>query len=119
MLKYNKSLKKKASSLRSNMTDSEQLLWSKLRRKQILGVQFYRQKPIGNFIVDFYAASAKLVIEVDGSQHMGVEQTMRDKKRTEFLESQELHVLRFDNRQVLTEIESVLDVIYDAAKEAL
>lgn len=119
MLKYNKNLKYKARNLRSNMTESEQLLWSKIRRKQILGVQFNRQKPVGNYIVDFYAASAKLVIEVDGSQHMDAEKMMSDKKRTEFLESQSLQVLRFDNRQVLAEIDSVLDVIYQIVKGAL
>ena len=119
MLKYNKNLKYKARNLRSNMTDSEQLLWSKLRRKQILGVQFNRQKPIGNFIVDFYAASAKLVIEVDGSQHVDPEQIVRDRNRTEFLRSQGLQVLRFDNRQVLIETESVLDAIHHAVMEAL
>jgi very-short-patch-repair endonuclease len=69
MLKYNPRLKAKARGLRSALTDAEQRLWNRLRRKQILGVQFYRQKPIGNYIVDFYAPAARLVIEVDGAQH--------------------------------------------------
>ena len=55
------------------MTDAEQLLWQRLRRKQILGLQFYRQKPILNFIVDFYCPSVSLVIECDGGQHFTVE----------------------------------------------
>ena len=52
------------------MTDSENVLWLRLRRKQLLGVQFYHQKPIGNYVVDFFAPRARLVVEVDGSQHM-------------------------------------------------
>ena len=70
MLRYNNRLKPKARDLRKNMTDSENVLWSRLRRKQLLGVQFYRQKPIGNYVVDFFAPRARLVVEVDGSQHM-------------------------------------------------
>jgi very-short-patch-repair endonuclease len=53
MLPYNRRLKPNARRLRSHMTDSEQVLWSRLRRKQLLGVQFYRQTPIGNYVVDF------------------------------------------------------------------
>ncbi len=60
MLPYNRRLKTKARSLRTNPTDAELHLWYRLRRKQILGVQFYRQKPIGNYIADFYAPAVKL-----------------------------------------------------------
>ena len=70
MIKYNRKLKEKARCLRTQMTDSEPALWGRLRRKQVHSVQFYRQKPIGNYIVDFYAPKAKMVVEVDGSQHM-------------------------------------------------
>ena len=76
MQPYNKNLKQASRDLRNNMTDAEQLLWQRLRRKQILGLQFYRQKPILNFIVDFYCPSVRLVIVCDGSQHyneIGVE----------------------------------------------
>ena len=76
MQPYNKNLKQPSRDLRNSMTDAEQLLWQRLRRKQILGLQFYRQKPILNFIVDFYCPSVSLVIECDGSQHyneIGVE----------------------------------------------
>ena len=68
MLNYNANLKDKARQLRKNLTDSERALWSRLRNKQILNIQFYRQKPIGEYIVDFFAPRAKLVVEVDGSQ---------------------------------------------------
>ena len=66
MLSYKDKLKKPSRQLRSDMTDAEIYLWSKLKNKQLDGYQFYRQKPIGNYIVDFYCPAAKMVIEVDG-----------------------------------------------------
>lgn len=96
------------------MTDSEQVLWGKLRRKQLRGIQFYRQKPIGNAIVDFYAPQAKLVIEIDGSQHLTVENIQKDLKRSAGFEDQGLRILRFTNLQVLQELESVLEAIFHA-----
>jgi very-short-patch-repair endonuclease len=80
MLRYNPRLKGRARSLRANLTDAEQRLWARLRRKQILGVQFYRQKPIGNYIADFYAPAAQLVVEVDGSQHLDLAQAEHDRR---------------------------------------
>ncbi|MCB1776936.1 MAG: endonuclease domain-containing protein [Candidatus Competibacteraceae bacterium] len=118
MLKYNPKLKDHARVLRSEMTDCEQRLWSRLRRKQVLGVQFYRQKPIGNYIADFYAPKVSLVVEVDGSQHLEPEQVDHDQQRTAFLESQGLRVLRFDNREVLQELDGVMEVIYRAMIDA-
>ena len=70
MLKYNPNLKQSARRLRKEMTLSERTLWSRLRRKQLRGVQFYRQRPIGSYIVDFYAPKSKLVV-VDGLHHLG------------------------------------------------
>ena len=119
MLPYNRRLKPSARRLRSHMTDAEQLLWSRLRRKQLLGVQFYRQTPIGNYVVDFYAPLAKLVVEVDGSQHLEGEQVVADVKRDEYLASQGLRVLRFDNLQVLREIEVVMEVIFGVVRERI
>ena len=87
MIEYNRKLKERACHLRSQMTDSEHALWERLRRKQVQAVQFYRQKPIGNYIVDFYAPKAKIVLEVDGSQHMESEQAARDSQRDAFLAS--------------------------------
>jgi len=94
------------------MTDSEQILWSRLRGKQLLGVQFYRQKPIGNCIVDFFAPRTKLVVEVDGSQHMEGDHAGKDRRRDGYLASLGLQVLRFDSRQVLQETDAVVDVIF-------
>ena len=69
MVYYNTHLNKFARELRNNMTDAERLLWSRLRNRQLKGKQVYRQKIIGDYIVDFYCPKAKLVIEVDGGQH--------------------------------------------------
>ena len=112
MFTYNRRLKAKARSLRTHPTDAELHLWSRLRRKQIRGVQFYRQKPIGNYIADFYAPAAKLVIELDGAQHLERGQANYDAQRTTDLEQQGLKVIRFDDRQVLLETESVLEAIF-------
>ncbi|MFP8816200.1 endonuclease domain-containing protein [Acinetobacter johnsonii] len=112
MKPYNKNLKLPSRDLRNNMTDAEQLLWRKLRRKQILGLQFYRQKPILNFIVDFYCPAANLVIECDGGQHYTAEGLEADRARDQALAQLGLSVLRFDNRQILTEIDGVVEKIY-------
>lgn len=112
MQSYNKNLKQPSRDLRSNMTDAEKLLWSKLRGKQILGLQFYRQKPILNYIVDFYCPAANLVIECDGGQHFTEEGLEADRIRDEALAQLELKVLRFDNRQVMGQIDDVMDRIY-------
>jgi very-short-patch-repair endonuclease len=99
------------------MTDSEQALWERLRGKQLKGIQFYRQKPIGNAIVDFYAPKAKLVLEVDGSQHFTSENSKKDEIRSNELEKQGLRVLRFNNLQVLQELDAVVEVIFQALPE--
>jgi very-short-patch-repair endonuclease len=87
-----------------------------LRRKQILGIQFYRQKPIGNYSADFYAPAAKWVIELDGAQHLDLRQAKYDAQRTPSIEGQGLKVLRFDNRQVSLQTESLLERIFQAMK---
>jgi very-short-patch-repair endonuclease len=112
MLKYRGALKQYARRLRSEMTESEQALWWRLRGKQLLGVQFYRQKPIGNYIVDFYAPKARLVVEVDGSQHREGPQPLEDAQRDAYLVSQGLLVQRFSNLQVLLELDAVVAVIF-------
>lgn len=112
MKPYNKNLKQASRDLRNNMTGAEKLLWSKLRNKQILGLQFYRQKPILNLIVDFYCPSANLVIECDGGQHYTVDGLEADRIRDEALVQLGLNVLRFDNGQVLGKIDGVVEVIY-------
>ena len=112
MQPYNKNLKKPSRDLRNNMTDAEKCLWSKLRAKQILGLQFYRQKPLLNFIVDFYCPAANLVIECDGGQHYTKEGLEADWIRDQALAELGLTVLRFDNGQVMRAIDGVVESIY-------
>ena len=90
------------------MTDAEQCLWKHIRRKQIRGVIFNRQKPVKDFIVDFYSSKVRLVIEIDGGQHFDEANLQKDSDRDNELSSLGLLVLRFDNRQVLKETEAVL-----------
>jgi very-short-patch-repair endonuclease len=119
MLLYRKDLKIKSRTLRKNLTDSERILWSRLRTKQIMDVQFYRQKPIGNYIVDFYAPRANLVVEVDGSQHKREGNMQKDEARDLDLENLGLKVLRFNSREVIKETDAVLEVIYKVIGERL
>ncbi|GAM31651.1 hypothetical protein P23_2169 [Acinetobacter calcoaceticus] len=101
------------------MTDTEQWLWQRLRCKQILGLQFYRQKPILNFIVDFYCSAANLVIECDGKQHYTEDGQLADRIRDQALSELRLVVLRFSNRQILTETDAVMELIYGVAKQGV
>ena len=82
-LAYEGKLKEFSRQLRTHMTDAEKILWQKLRRKQLKGYQFYRQKIVGDYIVDFYCPGARLVIEVDGGQHYGPEEMAKDGVRDE------------------------------------
>ena len=117
MLRYSRHLKGAARRLRANFTDAERRMWDRLRRKQILNVQFYRQKPIGNYVVDFYAPAVQLIVELDGSQHLEPKQKNRDKSRTAYLNQLGLRVLRFNDRQVLLELNSVVEAIYRGCRE--
>ena len=112
-LPYNKGLKSFARELRKNMTDAERFLWQKLRKKQLKGYQFYRQKIIGDFIVDFYCPAAKLVIELDGGQHFTKEGSFKDKKRDQYLEGLGLKILRFSDRDMFNKTEGVLERILE------
>jgi very-short-patch-repair endonuclease len=119
MLRYNENLKDRARQLRKNMTDSESVLWLRVRRKQLMGIQFYRQKSIGKYIVDFFAPRIELIVEVDGSQHMGSNQLKRDQKRDEYFAGLGLKVLRFNSNEVLIETDAVVEVIFQAINEKL
>ncbi len=119
MWKYAASPKQNARHLRKNLTESEATLWALLRRKQLLGVQFYRQKPIGQHIVDCFAPRARLVAEVDGSQHLEGEHAQHDTGRDAELASLGRKVLRFSSREVLKERETVVETIYRTVLERL
>jgi very-short-patch-repair endonuclease len=118
MLPYDRNLKQYSRELRDRMTDAEQYLWAKLRMKQT-GCHFYRQKPVGDYIVDFFCARAKLVIEVDGSQHLSDEMLEYDRIRDEYMSSLGLRVLRFNNNDVLTNIDGVVERIMENMEELL
>jgi very-short-patch-repair endonuclease len=113
MLRYNKKLKEFSRILRKNMTDAERKLWYRIRMKQIKGLQFYRQKPIGNYIVDFYCPKAKLVIELDGGQHYLQTGKEKDTMRGNYLNRLGFKVLRFSDSDVLKDIDSVLEKIWN------
>jgi very-short-patch-repair endonuclease len=110
-LPYNKELLNYSQSLRENMTDAERRLWLKLRLKQLGGHQFYGQKIIGKYIVDFFCPKAKLIIEVDGSQHMYGKVAAVDRIRDAFMAQLGYRVLRVNDNDVLNNIEGVVEVI--------
>jgi len=107
---YNPKLKKLARYLRNNSTLSEVLLWNELKQKQ-LGFQFYRQKPLGNYIVDFYCPRLKLVIEVDGESHQFSNHKLRDNKKDVYLQGHKIHVMRFDDQDVKANIDAAVEGI--------
>ena len=105
----------RAGELRRNQTEAEAKLWSRLRAQRVNGIHFRRQHAIGNYIVDFCSPRRKLVIEVDGSQHL--EQAEYDSERTRYLESHGFQVLRFWNDEVMKNIDNVMSVIWDVLNE--
>jgi len=111
MIPYNKNLKERSRELRANMTNAEKRLWGKINQRQLKGCQFYRQKPIGDYIVDFFCLKAKLAIEVDGGQHLSQDARANDRLRDEYLRSLGISVLRFKNREALMNIEGVVERI--------
>ena len=100
--------------LRRNQTPAERALWQHLRRKQLGGLRFRRQHPIGRFVVDFYCPARRLVIEVDGESH--AYQAEYDVSRTAWLEMQGYHILRFTNADVRENINAVLAAIREFAE---
>jgi very-short-patch-repair endonuclease len=98
-----------ARNLRQNLTAAECLLWSRLRRRQVSGLKFRRQHMIGSYICDFACAEARVIIELDGSQHL--DQAPYDANRDRFLRLKGYRVLRFWNGNVLSQTESVMETI--------
>ena len=106
---HNKALVPNAKDLRKNMTKEERRLWYDYLRKQ--GVRFVRQKIIGKYIVDFYCADARLVIELDGSQHYTEQGKAYDEERSRILNLYDLEVLRFTNLELDQQFDAVCEVI--------
>jgi len=118
MLPFDRKLKPLARNLRTNMTDAERLIWSKIRRKQIGDLHFYRQKNIGHYIVDFYCPKGKLIIEVDGGQHYENEGMKKDQERDRYLQKLGLTLLRFSDIDVLKNIDGVIERIHEHLKSS-
>ena len=106
---YDPTPTRRSRELRNNPTEAEKRLWSALRNRQILGVRFNRQVPIGPFICDFVARTPRIVVELDGGQH--ALSTEFDGRRSAYLERQGYRVLRFWNNDVLENVDGVVAVI--------
>ena len=108
-LPHNKNLKDNSQSLRKNMTPQERHLWYDFL--SAYPVHFHRQKVIGSYIVDFYCPKAKIVVELDGSQHFEREAIQADRERTDYLNSLGIRVLRYANNEVNTQFRAVCEDI--------
>ncbi len=107
-LPYNKALGPRAKELRKNMTEAEKRIWYEIfRNKQFEDLRWLRQRPIADFIVDFYCAELKLVVEVDGGSHFTQAGKVSDEERTKILEGYGLTVIRFTNEEVLQNLAGV------------
>jgi very-short-patch-repair endonuclease len=106
-----------ARDLRKDPTPTEAILWAELRGKRLNGIKFRRQQPVGPFIVDFYAPSLRLVVEIDGAVHHLQQEA--DQTRQMVLESLDLTILRFSDAQVESDLVSVVHVIHMKAEEIL
>jgi very-short-patch-repair endonuclease len=102
--------RERARELRRRSTDAERRLWHFLRNRQIEGVKFRRQVPIGKYVVDFLAADCRLIVEIDGGQH-AAQQLSYDGQRTAWLDAQGYRVIRFWSNESLTNTEGVLESI--------
>jgi very-short-patch-repair endonuclease len=105
-----------AQNLRKRLTDTERLLWSKLRAKQIEGHKFRRREPIGKYVVDFVCHEKRLIVELDGGQH--AENRDADNQRDKWLGDQGYRVLKFWNHEALTNSEGVLKVIVENCRNS-
>ena len=114
--KHNKQLVPLARALRKNMTKEERRLWYDFLRDY--PVRFSRQKVLGRYIADFYSAEAKLIIELDGSQHYEDENIRKDARRTEFLEAYGLRIIRVANNEITENSDGVCDYIDAVVREA-
>jgi very-short-patch-repair endonuclease len=106
-----------AKQLHRNMTLAESKLWARLRAHRLEGIHFRNQHAIGSYVVDFCAPRKKLIVELDGSQHL--EQEEYDAERTKYLEARGYRVLRFWNHEVMKNIEGVIFVIVQALEEKI
>lgn len=102
---YNKNLRAKSRTLRKEMTPEEKQLWFHFLKNY--PIRFNRQRPIGNYIVDFYSSKAKIAVEIDGCQHYEETNLIADAERTRFINSLGIDVIRFSNHDIKTNFEGV------------
>ena len=117
IIHYNKKLKYLASQLRNSSIQSEIRLWKYLKGKQT-GVRFIRQKPVGDYIVDFYCKELQIAIELDGLSHQYEETIKRDEEKEVYLKSINIKVLRFDDKEIMGDIDNVMAVILDCIEQS-
>lgn len=108
IIPYNPKLKELARKLRNDMTEGEKKLWKCLRGKKMLGFDFHRQKPLLNYIIDFFCCELMLAIEIDGLSHDNQMRYENDLKRQRALEALGIAFLRFEEREVLKDIDKVV-----------
>ncbi len=112
-----KYLEQRRKKLRKSLTPAEATLWKYLQKKQLKGRKFRRQHSIENYIVDFYCASEKVIVELDGAVHLDFAQQNYEEERTQNLERLGFTVVRFENKLVFENIEDVLEEISSYFKE--
>jgi very-short-patch-repair endonuclease len=108
----------RARSLRINFTNAERIIWSALRAHRMNGASFRRQTPVGPYIVDFVCHAARLVVEIDGGQHFESKEEQRDARRDAYLTGRGFRVLRFNNHEVMSNRQGVLETIAAAIEHA-
>lgn len=112
-----KYLEERRKELRKSLTPAEATLWKSLQRKQLKNRKFRRQHSIKNFIVDFYCASEKLIVELDGAVHLDFAQQNYDHERTQILEGLDFKVIRFENKLIFENLPEVLENIASHFKD--
>ena len=117
ILPYNPKLKEKARRLRNNSTKAEIRLWLYLKGRQMMGYDFHRQKPIDNFIVDFFCRELMLAIELDGYTHTFEEVADRDEKKEKRLRAVGVRIIRFKDNDIMNNMEGVMKEIEDRVKK--
>ena len=108
-----------ARDLRQKHSDAEHFMWALLRSRRFCGMKFRRQHPVTPYVLDFYCDAAKLAIELDGGQHNTDAARRHDSRRTEFLKTQGIAILRFWNHEVFQDTDDVLEAIHNALTPAL
>ena len=117
MLKYNNKLNDRAKLMRKNMTREEKYLWHEFLKQY--PVKFYRQKILGNYIVDFYCYKAEIIVEIDGKHHFEEFNFEYDNIRAQYFKSMEIKTMRFTNEQILNNPQHVFNLIDNEVKSRI